>query len=904
MVDAKLIKWLRECYREDHTRAGIRDFFSSGVENRLVVRSDDRLACGLIDEDVLTPAYTEKLEANLALHVREKEFLYGCIFLTGEIGQKKYRAPLILYPASLNTDEAAAVVCIEHMLYRINYSLLDVLDNKEQIEEGIVKAMQSQDGVLTVSVVSDIARVISSAMPEIDVSKMLEWPHLVQVTSSQASEGLHFVPAAGWCVVKRSRGSSGVIDELGDLAELDVTEWSSALQTLLTGGVEAPIQSGRSSYITPAVLSENQAHLLKSARQHNLTICHGPPGTGKSFTIANIAIDHILRGHSVLIVSKKDHAVDVIYDIIAELLDSDESIVRAGRSHYLRNLKGHLSSVLSSRVDEDLEDDKKLTRKFRALLKLIYNLEKDFNDECEASLSRGAIVADPNIKWYKRPLYSWYRYKASRRPLLLDYTSQIDRKKSEKEILVRELISKRTEIRINKATKEYRKEIKGLLKAIRKTKSSDQMKAFKQINFAAVLKIFPIWLTSLSDVHRVLPFRKELFDVVIIDEASQCDMASVLPAIERAKRVVVAGDAKQLRHISFVSRNRMQKLAQDLNIDKVIQEKYDYRSISLMDLAIENTEHGQQVATLNEHFRSVDSIISFSNKHFYNEELRVMRERRWEAKSNSEVELYYCQGKRSSTGVNTQEIEALIETLDKMMKCEIKSSGPLSSIGILSPFRSQVDAITKRVQQYAQMSGYVHRLTKHQLKVGTAHSFQGEERDIMLISFALSATDNAGVRRFLEQEDVFNVSITRAKERQIIFHSVLSKDLPMDSLLAKYLNSVTDTSNRDAYKGSESSLGDKFAESFTAACSRYGIETSLYQSIASIPVDILLEKDGLYLGVDLIGYPGYTKSSVGIVNHQILDRVGLKLVPVGFVEWNVRPDEIMTKLVELFRQPK
>ena len=408
MVGARLIKWLRECYREDHTRAGVRNFFSASIENRLIVRSDDRLACGLINEDVLLPSYAEKLQANLALNLREKEFLYGCLFLTGEIGQKKYRAPLILYPATLTTINNAATVTIDHSLYRINYSLLDVLDNKEQIEEGIIKTLKISNGELSITAVSDIAKIIQSAMPEINTTNMIEWPHLVPVTNSQTREGLHILPAAGWCVVKRSSGSSGVIDELDKLSALQLTEWSSALKTVMGSDVEKNLTPAsklfKNAYITPARLSENQAHLLKSARSNNLTVCHGPPGTGKSFTIANMAIDHILRGESVLIVSKKDHAVDVIYDIITNLLGSGESMVRAGRKQYLRDLKNYLAKVLSTRSEEEVESDEYLTSTFKKLLDDIDRIERKLNEAINDSLNRSSIVATPVLKWYQKLL--------------------------------------------------------------------------------------------------------------------------------------------------------------------------------------------------------------------------------------------------------------------------------------------------------------------------------------------------------------------------------------------------------------------------------------------------------------------------------------------------------------------
>lgn len=907
MIDSKLIKWLRECYREDHTRAGVRDFFAASVENRLFVRSEDRLACGFLDSDVFTPDYAGKLGANLALHIREKEFLYGCLFLTGEIGQKKYRAPLLLYPSSLKTDDDVTEVSIDHSLYRINYSLLDVLDNKEQIEDGITQAMQGDGGVLTVTVASQIADVIHSAMPEIDVEKMVQWPHLTAVTSSQLDDRLRLLPSAGWCVVKRSIASSGVLDELGKLEELESSDWSQALREVLTGDSEFLTNPNpnddlqHQSYISPARLSENQEHILRSAREHRLTVCHGPPGTGKSFTIANIAIDHITRGDSVLIVSKKNHAVDVIYDIITELLGSANSMVRVGRKHYLSDFKRRIAKDLSSRMVTDLESDEALTMAFDDLLKQIQSTENEFLEVSEQSLERSILVANPNIKWYQKPLDYWYKRKVQQRPLLLDYSTLLELNNSEKDTLVKKLIVKRAELRINRAIAGSRNDIKALLKGLRKVKSSDQMKQFAEVDFSSVLKLFPIWVTSLSDIHRVLPFEKEMFDVVILDEASQCDIASALPAIQRAKRVVIAGDEKQLRHVSFLSKNSMSKLAHDFTLDEETQATYNYRSVSLMDLAIENTQHGRQVATLNEHFRSVKPIISFSNRHFYNSELRIMRERKWKPISNSRVQLKYCGGERSTQGVNLQEVDAVIEMLDEFIKEGLRDEHTLASIGILSPFRSQVDAITKHVQEYAQLSGYVHRLAKHGIKVGTAHSFQGEERDIMLISLALGNSDNAGARRFLEKEDVFNVSITRAKERQVVLHSMRVEDLPPSSLLAEYLNSVSQAENAELDNGKKAEVADLFAESVAESCAQHGLNVSFHQSVASIPVDVLLEKDGHYLGIDLIGYPGHTRDAVGITKQQILNRVGVRIIPIGFVEWQVRAEEIMSKVIDLLK---
>lgn len=904
-----LIRWLRECYREDHTRAGVRDLMASSLENRLIVKGEDKLGCGFLEEDVFTPAYTEKLMLNLSLHDREKEFLYGCLFFCGKVGEKIYRAPLILYPVVLKVANGVTTVSLEHRMYRVNYSLLDVLDNKQEIEQGVMNALKESEGVLSSVAVSEIADVLRRSMPEVNVSELIEWPHVSAVSgvNNKLEEGLKMIPAAGWGVVRRPRGSRGVVDELEKLGEFKQIYSSAALRALLSDKVELVKRGEKKKRlkptIAPVLLSENQEHLLKSARSNDLTVCHGPPGTGKSFTLAAIAIDHIARGETVLIVSKKDHAVDVVYEKTKGILRSESAIVRAGRSDYLKDFKARLSLMLSTRHPSPkaaiLSLDE-LSQKLMNTLRQIAGEEQQLSDEYAKSIVRGEVSANPNPSWYERLLKLWYENRVKKRPVLIELANHLSQLHLNRELTTRRLVKHQQVYQRNyvMTDSQMRSDLKKLLKGLTKRKSSEQLEAFSTANFDTILKVFPIWVTSLSDLHRVLPPNKEMFDVVIIDEASQCDIASALPAIQRAKRVVIAGDAKQLRHVSFLSRNSMEKFARDLRISAEHQEKYNYRNVSLMNLAIENTHEASQVALLNEHFRSVKPIIEFSNAAFYQKRLLLMRDRPWEAVSEKSLVFRSCDGIRGDDGVNEEEVEAVIADLRELLLEGKRGVGTIKSIGILSPFRAQVDALIKAVNTYAQNEGKVHLLTKHQLKIGTAHSFQGEERDVMLVSMALAKTDNVGARRFIEQEDVFNVSITRAKNKQIIYHSVRSRDLPVGSLLARYL----DHSGRSisGYVNEEQSrVVDEFGKQFKTVCEEKGIDVSLNESVAGIPVDVLLEKDGKYIGVDLVGYPGYTQEAVGINQYQILERAGMKLVPVGFVEWQTQPEKVMNAVEDL-----
>src|SRR5262249_22291648 len=83
---------------------------------------------------------------------------------------------------------------------------------------------------------------------------------------------------------------------------------------------------------------------------------------------------------------------------------------------------------------------------------------------------------------------------------------------------------------------------------------------FNKIDLEVLLTAFPVWLVNLSDIHDVLPLKRELFDLAIIDEATQCDIASCLPILYRARRAVIVADPNQLRHLSFPSIPRQTEL--------------------------------------------------------------------------------------------------------------------------------------------------------------------------------------------------------------------------------------------------------------------------------------------------------------------------------------------------------
>ena len=78
--------------------------------------------------------------------------------------------------------------------------------------------------------------------------------------------------------------------------------------------------------------------------------------------------------------------------------------------------------------------------------------------------------------------------------------------------------------------------------------------------FTSISEVLPVWCVTNLSVRGSLPFEAGLFDIVVIDEASQCDIASLVPLLYRARRAVIIGDPQQLRHISALRQDQNARL--------------------------------------------------------------------------------------------------------------------------------------------------------------------------------------------------------------------------------------------------------------------------------------------------------------------------------------------------------
>jgi len=138
--------------------------------------------------------------------------------------------------------------------------------------------------------------------------------------------------------------------------------------------------------------------------------------------------------------------------------------------------------------------------------------------------------------------------------------------------------------------------------------------------FPHLASILSCWAVTSLSVRGRVPFTENFFDLLVIDEASQCDIASALPLLFRARRVVVIGYPMQLRHISTLSKHQDQLL---LSKHGLLGDYagWAYSVRSLFDLA-SSLCRSEDIVALRDHHRSHPDIIEFSNTEFYEGRLR------------------------------------------------------------------------------------------------------------------------------------------------------------------------------------------------------------------------------------------------------------------------------------------
>lgn len=908
-----ILRYLAECYRENGSRLGITSLSNGRVRQSLIVEGEDAVVSRTVLDGLLyVPGKKAATLATQAkLYEKECELFYGSLFVIAPLEREEGKtslsfAPLILYPTVVESvsETSGAEFAIDTSRRLLNFALLENLGNDDFISR-VEKAIDAEchTECHTEGCIGEVRRLFEENFPDAKVDGLFKFPYLL--TSKELKEVFELAGEEGKCPVTllsaaalfladRSTEMRGVLNDLNAMAA-EPHELSDPVRVILGEPAIGSATPIRQRGEIPAILSLAQEQVAASARMHPLTLAVGPPGTGKSFTIAALAMEAMSRGESVLIASKMDHAVDVVADKIEETLGLPGVCVRAGRKSYLKDLKRFLEDLLSGLLTGEAlgRNATRLARKELSRGKgMIERAVREFEKRCARGEKRGRLLNAADPGFFTR----WRIARLRRRAVAEENLNVLADELSGS--LRRQIADTVAFLKLNRrylrqeALRRHRKTFQAFSKGVRARTSQRQESYFEEVRWDALLTALPVWLVNLSDLHRIIPLDGGLFDLVIIDEASQCDIASALPALQRAKRAVITGDPKQLRHLSFLQTARQEEFANRFGLSDEEKERFHFRNVSLVDLVATGIRDQASVIFLNEHFRSRPAIIGFSNREFYSGQLAIMTgHREADLGGAAPLSVYGCGGRRVANGVNEAEVMAILAQLADLTR----PGAPALSIGILSPFRAQVDAIFVRVEKSADLTRL---LDRHDLLVGTAHSFQGEERDIMLLSFALDDDSPAASFRFLEKEDVFNVAITRARRENRVFISFDPARAPhgLASRFLAYARQVGREEN-GGLKRVESGIQPSLVE-LRSALEVRDFEVAERFPLGSFEIDLLCRGHGKSLAIDLIGFPGPHAAAMSLERHLMMARAGIHLFPISLLEWQCKRERVLRELDE------
>jgi hypothetical protein len=195
------------------------------------------------------------------------------------------------------------------------------------------------------------------------------------------------------------------------------------------------------------------------------------------------------------------------------------------------------------------------------------------------------------------------------------------------------------------------------------------------------------------------------------------------------------------------------------------------------------------------------------------------------------------------------------------------------SIGVLSFFRDQAQYIQDCIFQSFELD----QIITHKLRCGTPYAFQGEERDVMLISCAVDANSVAGTYTYLNCPDVFNVGITRARELQLLFLSCPVEKLPDNSLLKKLILSFQQHQRTNiGIKENREVEIQKLIEYLQGQ----EYQVLLNYPLAGVEMDMVIMHDKETLAIDLIGFAGQGADAFHLERYKIFERASLSIIPL------------------------
>lgn len=641
-----------------------------------------------------------------------------------------------------------------------------------------------------------------------------------------------------------------------------------------------PIQKMNCDFlIFPFGGNESQFKAVENAIANQLSVIQGPPGTGKTQTILNIIANLLLRGKTVQVVSSNNNATKNVYEklekyglnfVVAPLgkKDNKSQFINAqtgkipNLSAYQKNVaeqqqlkenitalsqelatyfgqqtrlacaKQELSSLeLEMRYFQRYIDDTMPNKLYKGVQKPITSKEvMRIIQECDSYAERKNHIP----LWHRlkntlfRGVFNWGFYKNDISVIItylqkLFYNTRLCELENEIENLKGYLSGVKAEGKMKRLTEMSLAYFRAVLydryggKTDRVVFTEDSLWKNPQ----DVVREYPVVLSATFSSRNTL--KNITYDYVIMDEASQVDIATGALALSCARNAVIVGDLKQL---SNIIKGEDRKQSDAIFADYGLPAGYNFSEYSFLK-SVCSVNPAVPQALLREHYRCHPKIIGFCNQKFYNNELIIMTEDYNE--QDTMVVIRTSAGNHQRGHTNQRQIDVIMEEV--LPKLYDRSS---ESIGIIAPYCDQVEAVV-------EIKG------DKGIEVDTVHKFQGREKDAIIIT----VVDDV-VSDFADKPDMVNVVVSRAKKRLIVV--VSGNEQPKDSNLQDLIDYI-EYNNFEVVNSKLYSIFDLLYQQYTKErqeflsrhkrISQYDSENLMYGAL----VDMLAEFPELPLSI-------------------------------------------------------
>jgi very-short-patch-repair endonuclease len=496
---------------------------------------------------------------------------------------------------------------------------------------------------------------------------------------------------------------------------------------------------------------------------------------------------------------------------------------------------------------------------------------------------------DPNSAWEWRQLYDELERRAN--VSLEQLQQRIESLGDQLFEVTALLVEKQTWMNQIRQTGNQQKQALGAYAAMR-NRLTKTGKGIRDAEFRAAARremttakdAVPVWIMPLPEVAETFDPRKARFDVVIIDESSQCDPTSLF-ALYLGRQTIIVGDDEQVSPVAVGEKaEEVVKLINAYLNGVPHKELYD-GSTSIYDLA----QISFSPIRLTEHFRCAPDIIAFSNNLSYKGEIKPLRE----ASSiplNPHVVHYRVESGRDR-GDNVNEVEA--EAVAALICASIEQpefakndQGKPTTFGVVSMVASnqalKIDGILRQRLEPAEYQ-------RRQILCGDSAQFQGDERDVMFLSLVdsppaeppLSMRQEGGKKIFKKR---FNVAASRARNQMWIVHSLnLETDLQYGDYRRRLIEHALDPNvwERELRKRmelTESIFEERVLRQLMEA--HYNVLPQFH--VGAYRIDLVVIGNGRRLAVECDGerYHGPEKLQEDAERQAILERLGWKFVRI------------------------